>query len=209
MKHSMHTRYVATAAALSLATVLAAGCGSKDEQEASAKAAKAELKTPEQRAAAARAQQAREQDERLADAVATSKTGAPLDLKYDISTKPAVGQPFEVELTFAPRASADALEVQVSAVEGLTLVGSGGVRFDNVQQGERYTTKVLAQSAAAGIYYIGVSAKMTTKVQTEVRNFSVPVVVGTAVAAEKPAPEKDASGKPIESMPAVESGTKK
>jgi len=209
MKHSMRTRYVATAAALSLATVLMAGCGSKSGQEATAKAAKAAARTPAEQAAAAKSDQAREEDERLANAVATSKSGAPLDLKYDIATKPEVGQPFEMELTFEPRASADALEVQVSAVEGLTLVGSGGVRFDNVQAGEHYTTKVLAQSAAAGIYYIGVAAKMTTKVQTEVRNFSVPVVVGTPVATEKPAPEKDASGKPVESMPAAESGTKK
>jgi hypothetical protein len=208
MKHPIRTRHVVAAAALSLATALTAGCGSKGGEEAAAKTAKAAAKTPEQQAAAAKAAKTRLEDERLATAVITSKTGAPLDLKYDIAAKPDVGQPFEVELTFLPRAPADALEVQVSAVEGLTLVGSNAIRFDNVQAGERYTTKVLAQAASAGIYYIGVASKMSTKVQTEVRNFSVPIVVGTPAAAEKPAPAKDAAGKPVEPMPAVESGTK-
>jgi len=48
---------------------------------------------------------------------------------------------------------------------------------------------------------------MSSKVQTEARSFSVPVVVGTAPAAvQKPAPETDAAGQPTESMPAVETG---
>ena len=205
MNHRMRTGTLASAIALSLATALTAGCGGKTDEEAAAKAPKSAARASADQSAA-KVDQARLADERLANAVATGKSTAPLDLKYDITVKPAVGQPFEVELTFLPRASADALEVEISAVEGLTLVGSSQVRFDNVQAGERYTTKVLAQSGAAGVYYIGVAAKMTTKVQTEVRNFSVPVVVGSPVAAEKPAPEKDAAGKPVESMPAVESG---
>ena len=133
--------------------------------------------------------------------VVTGKSSAPVDLKYDITVKPAVGQPFEVELTFLPRLAADSLDVEFSAVEGLTLVGGDPIRFENVQAGERYTAKVLAQSDVAGMYYIGVSAKMTTKVQTEVRGFSVPIVVGTPEAAETPAPQPapahDASGEAV------------
>jgi len=205
MNHRMRTGYLASAIALSLATALTAGCGDKSGEEAPAKAAKSAAKASAKRAAAS-ADKARLEDERLATAVATSKSGAAVDLKYDITAKPAVGQPFEVELTFLPRVSADALEVEISAIEGLTLVGNGQVKFDNVQAGERYATKVLVHSEAAGMYYLGVAAKMTTKVQTEARSFSVPVVVGTPVAAEKPAPEKDAAGTAVESMPAVESG---
>jgi hypothetical protein len=119
--------------------------------------------------------------------------------------KPDVGKPFEIELVFAPRALADTLEVEVTGIEGLTVVSGGAFRFDNVQTGERYKGKVLVQAAGPGLFYIGLVAKMTTEVQSEVRTFSVPVVVGTAPAAvEKPAPATDASGEPIESMPAVE-----
>jgi hypothetical protein len=200
----MRTGYLASATALSLAAALATGCGGKSDEEVAAQATKS-AKTAVADKAAAVAAKARQEDERLANAVATGKSSAPLDLKYDIAAKPAVGQPFEVELTFLPRASADSLEVEISAVEGLTLVGSGTVNFTGVQAGQRYTTKLLLQSGADGMYYIGVATKMVTKVQTEVRNFSVPIVVGSPAAAEKPAPEKDAAGKPVEPMTAVES----
>jgi hypothetical protein len=52
-----------------------------------------------------------------------------------------------------------------------------------------------------------VAAKMSTEVQTDARTFSVPLVVGSPRSAEKPAPATDASGQPIESMPAAESST--
>jgi hypothetical protein len=204
MNHRMRTGYLASATALSLAAALATGCGGKSDEEVAAQATKS-AKTAVADKAAAVAAKARQEDERLANAVATGKSSAPLDLKYDIAAKPAVGQPFEVELTFLPRASADSLEVEISAVEGLTLVGSGTVNFTGVQAGQRYTTKLLLQSGADGMYYIGVATKMVTKVQTEVRNFSVPIVVGSPAAAEKPAPEKDAAGKAVEPMTAVES----
>jgi hypothetical protein len=200
----MRTGYLASATALSLAMVLAAGCGGKSDEEVTAQATKS-AKTAVADKAAAAAAKAREEDERLANAVATGKSSAPVDLKYDIAAKPVSGQPFEVELTFLPRASADSLDVEISAVEGLTLVGGGTVKFNAVQAGERYTTKLLLQSGTDGMYYIGVATKMVTKVQTEVRNFSVPIVVGSPAPAEKPTPEKDASGKPVEPMTAVES----
>ena len=205
MNHRTSTGFFARAITLSLATALAFGCGGKSDEEAAAKAARDTAKAAASEPAAKGAE-AQPGDEKLANAVVTGKTAAPVDLKYDIAAKPDVGQPFEVELTFLPRLAADALEVEISAVEGLTLVSSGAVKFDNVQAGERYTTKVLAQSAAAGMYYIGVAAKMTTKVQTEVRTFSIPVVVGTPAAVEKPAPAKDASGEAVEPMKAVETG---
>jgi hypothetical protein len=202
MIHRIRAGYFARAIALSLAAAVAAGCGGKsDEQVAEKKATDA----TEAKQAAERAEPVLAGDDRLANAVVvTGKGSAAVDLKYDIATKPAVGEPFEVELTFLPRLAADSLDVEFSAVEGLTLVGGDPVTFDNVQAGERYAAKLLAQSDVAGMYYIGVSAKMTTKVQTEVRAFSVPIVVGTPVAEAPAAPAVDVSGEAVQSMPATE-----
>ncbi|MCJ7453229.1 MAG: hypothetical protein MUO39_12250 [Steroidobacteraceae bacterium] len=202
MNHRISAGYFARAIALSLAAAIAAGCGGKSEEEVAAKAASA---TAAAKQAAERAEPVLAGDDRLANAVVvTSKSAAPVDLKYDITTKPAVGQPFEVDLTFLPRLGAESMDVEISAVEGLTLVGDGAIRFENVQAGERYTSKVLAHSDVAGMYYIGVSAKMTTKVQAEVRGFSIPVLIGTPVAEVAPAPAVDASGQAVQSMPATE-----
>ena len=145
-------------------------------------------------------------DKRLANAVATGKLGAPVDLKYDVLAKPDVGQPFEVELQLLPRLAADALEVEVTGIPGLTVVSGGASRFEGVTAGERYVAKALVQADAPGIYYANVIAKMITQVQTEARTFSVPVVVGAVPAAQKTEPATDASGEAVQSMPAVESG---
>ncbi len=191
--------------ALALAAALAAGCGGKSDGDAVSKAANGADKAPAT-PAQEQVKAAQPEAEKLANAVATGKSSAPVDLKYDILAKPAVGEPFEVELTLLPRLAVDSLDVEISAVEGLTLVGSDPIRFENVQAGERYTAKVLAQSQVAGMYYIGVSAKMTTSTQSEVRGFSVPIVVGVIAAAEKPEPARDARGEAVESMPAASPG---
>jgi len=188
-------------AIVALATVLAA-CNKGEEQAAT---------TPEPAAQpdggqAASAVVESPDDKRMANAVVTGKTAAPVDLKFDILAKPAVGQPFEIELALLPRLAADALEVEVTGIPGLTIVSGGTLRFEQVLGGDRHVAKVLAQADAPGIFYANVTAKMITQVQTEVRTFSIPVVVGTVAAAQKTEPAKDASGKAIESMPAVESG---
>lgn len=188
-------------AVVALAAVLAA-CGRGDEEAAAPATAAAGGKTDDAAATPAESPD----DKRMANAVATGKVSAPIDLKYDVLAKPDVGQPFEIELALLPRLAADALEVEVTGIPGLTIVSGGAARFEGVTPGERYVVKVLAQASAQGIYYANVVAKMITQVQTEARTFSVPVVIGTVPAAQKTQPQQDASSEAIQSMPAVESG---
>jgi hypothetical protein len=187
-------------AVVALAAVLAACGRGEDEQAAS---------TPEAAAPPVSGPAApieSPEDKRMANAVATAKLGAPVDLKYDVLAKPDVGQPFEIELALLPRLAADALEVEVTGIPGLTVVSGGATRFEGVTAGERYVAKALVQAEAPGIYYANVIAKMITQVQTEARTFSVPVVVGAVPAAQKAEPQMDASGEAVQSLPAVESG---
>ena len=146
-------------------------------------------------------------DQRMANAVVTGKTAAAVDLKYDVLAKPDVGLPFEVELALLPRVAADTLEVEVTGVPGLSIVSGGVVKFDAVTAGSRHTAKVLLRADAPGLYYANVIARLVSKVQSDARTFSVPVVVGSVPAAQKAEPAKDASGEPVQSMPAVESTT--
>ena len=194
-------------ATLAASFAAAAGCGKSDEEQAAA------VKQAEDAAATQAAQAVTDASDaeakkyaHMANAVETSKSTAPIDLKYDLPTKPDVAQPFEIELTFQPRMQADALELEFTDMPGLILVGARTAKFEKVVPGEAYATRLLVRADAPGLFYISVVAKMVTQVQTEARAFSVPVVVGTAPAAsQKAAPDKDASGQPIESMPAQES----
>lgn len=189
--------------ALLLAGTLAA-CGGGDD---AAQGKKAAAKTPDE-AATATAVVKSPEDARMANAVATSKTSAPVDLKFDVLAKPVAGQPFEIELAFLPRLAADTLEVEVTGIAGLTVASGGAARFEAVAAGSRHVAKVTVQADADGIYYVNVVARMVTKVQSEARTFAVPVVVGTVAPAQKAEPVTDAAGEAIQPMPAAETGGK-
>jgi hypothetical protein len=202
-------RIALTAVVTLLAGTLAAGCSNSDkEAEREAKLAKpAESNaaaTNEDGSPATPPANAADKQSRLAEAVVDSKTTAPVDLQYDLLAKPALGQPFEIELTFTTRLPAAALDIEVTEAPGLTVVGEKTARFEAVEGGQAYTTKVLVQGDTAGLYYLGVMAKMSTQVQTETRAFAVPIVIGSPPAAQKANPPKDASGQAIQSMPAKE-----
>jgi hypothetical protein len=184
-------------------SALLAACGG-GEQEQTAAAGKKAVDKP---AAAAKAPTKDDGPDSLkANAVATGKTAAAVDLKYDVLAKPDPGMDFQIELVFLPRVAAESLEVEVTGIPGVAIVSGGTARFENVMAGERYPAPVVARADGPGLYYLGVSARMVNKVQTEARTFSVPVVVGAVAAAEKPTPATDAEGQAVESMPAAETG---
>jgi hypothetical protein len=204
MKHSHPAGFLLRHTTIAALVALLVACGGGGEEEPKKAPVK---KVVKQTRAETEAQTTAQNDEmRLANAVVTGKTTAPVDLKFDVPAKPGVGQPFVVELVFSPRLPADVLEVEVTGNPGLALVDGGTARFEDVQTNGRHVLQVQARADAAGLYYLSVVARMVNKVQTEARTFSVPVAVGAGAVAEKPTPARDASGQPIESMPAQESG---
>jgi hypothetical protein len=184
-------------------TLVLGGCGGKDAEEA---AAPKRDKSAEATPAKVVPDDGRVAEEQLANAVVVGKSVAPVMLKYDIPRKPEVGTPFEITLTFLTRQTADALEADVTGKAGLNVTTEGPIRFEGVSAVGRYDAKVHATADAEGLYYVGVVARVITKVQTDSRTFSVPVVVGSAPAAaeQKPAAATDAQGEPIQSTPAKE-----
>ena len=190
------------ACALTALASLAVACGGGDGNSAADKAAPADAagkSSPQAAAAAAKAAA----DDGLANAVAVGKTAAAVDLKYNLAARPALGQPFELELVLLPRMAADTLEVQATGMPGLVVAGGAEAKFYQVVADEKYAAKVLLQVTEPGLYYVGVTAKLVNKVQTDSRTFSVPVVVGQLPAVEKPA-SAAAGGEAVEATKAVE-----
>ncbi len=169
-----------------------AGCGHGDDESVATTPAKTNSNKPWKTAPP---------EKKLANAVSVGKSGAAVDLQYDLLAKPVAGQPFEIELSFTPRLPADSLEVEAHGMTGLELVTGGTAAFQNVTSGQTYTTKLLVLPAADGMYYVGITAKLTTKVQSEARSFSVPVVVGVLAA---PAPTAAAGAQPEQASKAQE-----
>jgi hypothetical protein len=205
---SMIKTALVRALALAVLASMAVACGGGEEKAAKEQAAAAAAaKKSKAKGKAGDGAGAAAVDDGLANAVAVGKAAAAVDLRYGLATKPAVGQPFEVDLTFIPRVAADTLEVEATGMPGLVLAGGVIASFGPpVTAGERYSTKVLAQVTETGLFYISITAKLASKVQTDARTFSVPVVVGPLPAAEKASAGSKAAepGATVKSTPAVE-----
>ncbi len=194
--------------ALILSAIAAmAGCG-RGGKEAERAASKPEESPPPavvEKASPAQPEQSYAKAVEDAKATATSgKSAAAVDLEYDVLAKPEPGQPFEIELVFVPRLPADVLEVEVTPIPGIVVMSGGSERFESVTPATRYSSRVTVRADQPGLYYLGVVARMVTKVETEARAFSVPAVVGALPAEAKPQAEVDSTGQAIQSMPAEE-----
>jgi hypothetical protein len=203
---NMSSQTSVRALALLVLASLAAACGGSEEKAATVDSVAASAQSGGATGKPAPASAASVADEHMANAVVVGKTAAAVDLKYDLAGKPVAGQPFEIELAFLPRMAADTLEIETSGMAGITVVTGGTDRFENVVAGEQYVSKLLVQVAEQGLYYIGVTAKLSSRIQTDARTFSVPVVVGTVPEQQKPAAAAD-GGAAVKSMQAVETTT--
>jgi hypothetical protein len=181
---------------LGILSVGLAGCGSEAEPEVQAPSAQA--------AQAAKAAQANPTS-RMARAVGAGKPGAALDIKYEFQSKPEVGKPVQLDIALIPNAGVNSLDVTITGMEGVSLTGPLTQSFTEVKVGEPYKHQLLVLPEHAGVFYVTVSATTHIGSATMGKTFSIPFVVGSPPVQEKPtAPEKDATGQPIQSTPAVE-----
>lgn len=142
----------------------------------------------------------------MAQAVNSGKPGAAVDLRYDIQGKPQVGVPVEIELALVPQVDAESMNVHIGGMDGLALSGDLDPTTTAPKFQEAVKYRFTATPAREGVFYATVTANLVHNGVAMSRTFSVPMVVGAASAAQKPAatPKHDAAGQPIQSMPAEE-----
>jgi hypothetical protein len=180
------------------------GCGSDDE---AAKATQAV--TPVVREA-----KPVDPTEKMARAVASGKTGAAVELKYDVLSKPEPGKPIEIDLAFIPSTVADTLVVNVTATPGLEVVANETANFGLLKIGEVAHHKITVRAERADVVYLTVVVTLNAVGVNSVRTFAIPLIVSDPNAPDAPASasvvtqaqmKTDATGQKIQSMPAQES----
>lgn len=181
------------AVCLSITTLaVLAACGSKPEPEAAA-ATPAPI-TPKPAPAPEDA------TVKMARAVGGGKPGAAVDIRYEFLAKPAVGTPIDLQIVLIPSAGVDAMDVTVNGMEGITVSGQLATSFANVEAGKPYKHVVSVLPQHTGVFYVSVLATSQIGGSSLARTFSIPFVVGTPSAQQKPQPQRDASGEAIEPM---------
>jgi hypothetical protein len=180
--------------------VLLGACGSDSEPQAAP--------SPPKKVAAAPAESA-DDTASMARAVGDGKPGAAVNIRYEFRGKPAVGAPVDLELAFTPNAGVDAMDATIAGMDGVSVTGQLTPSFTQVEAGKPYRHTVQLVPNGTGVYYISVTVSTHIAGSTLARSFSIPFVVGNVPAQQKAEPPKDAAGKPIESMKAEESTSKK
>lgn len=141
----------------------------------------------------------------MARAVGNGKPGAAVDIRYDLTARPEVGKPIEVQIALVPGAGVEAMDVTFSGMEGITLSGALTATFAGVKTGEPYKHTLSVLPDRNGVFYITASVSAQMGGASSGRTFSIPFVVGTPAVQQKAAvAATDATGQPVEVMKAEE-----
>ena len=176
---------------LSIAALALVACGSKPDPAAKASQSSAKAAPDDPLA-------------RMARAVGNGKPGAAVEIRYEFSAKPAVGAPIQAQIAFIPHAGVDSMDIVIKGMDGVTLTGPQSANFTDVEPQKPYVHTLTVQPDRGGVFYLSVVVTTQIGNQNLSRTFSVPFVVGNVPAQQKPAPQTDSSGEPVQPAKAQE-----
>jgi hypothetical protein len=208
--HSIHLRFVV----LALVAVLCAACG-KDSSGDGAQASQSGKPQPPggpasvESADEALIEDAEKKTSDMVRGVSPGKPSAPVDLKFNIASKPALGVPLDIDLAVIATGVVDSMTLSVQGGDGIEVDAATSLAsFPKSQAGSLYHHKLRLTPRAEGAFSVNVL--ITTIVPgsgPQSRSFSLPLLVGSVAALEKPAAAPvttDSSGERVTSAPAVE-----
>ncbi len=154
------------------AAALLAGCN-RDSGSAAAAATHVKPKAP----IAKSSDTAAEQTAGMVQAASQGKSQVPVELKFDFSQRPKVGQPLEVNLALIAQISASPATIQVNGTDDVA-VAPGGNQFDipAEEAGEVYRHTVSVTPGAEGVVLLGVTVSLKHDELTDQRAFSIPII---------------------------------
>jgi hypothetical protein len=161
---------------LLLCAVAGLSACSRDSEPAPASSAAAQVK-PKAPAVVRRGPTAAEQTLGMVQAAAQGKSQLPIELKFDLGSRPKVGQVLQIDLALISQISASPATIQVNAADGLSLApGASQFEIASEEAGEVYRQAVNVTPNAEGILLLGVTVSLKHDELTDQRVFSIPIV---------------------------------
>jgi hypothetical protein len=113
----------------------------------------------------------------MVEAATQGKSQLPVDLKFDLQQRPALGQPLDVNIAVVPQIDAGAAQIQIAG-DGFTVApGTNPIDLPSVAAGEVYRQTVKVTPVTAGVLLLGLTISLKHDELTESRAFSIPVIV--------------------------------
>lgn len=158
-------------AGLSVVLAVAACDRGKHDQAATPAAGKAAGASGNRTATAA------EQTASMVQAPTVGKANAPVDLRFDINSRPVSGQTIIVSLALIATAPAQSATLHFEDSPGLVFADRSDIAIGALQPDSVSRQEVRVTATADGVYFIGVTVILVRDSLSESRRFSIPVIV--------------------------------
>jgi len=118
-----------------------------------------------------------DQTANMVQAVAAGKSQLPVQLKFQLTQRPKVGQAVDINLALISQIDATAAIIKVDGGDDLTLEPEGSeFNIPAAKAGAIYRQTVHVTPAAEGVLILGVSVSLKHDDVTDQQSFSVPVI---------------------------------
>jgi len=123
-------------------------------------------------------------------------TGAPVQVKFEVRDRPAVGQPVEVDLVIVPKSAAvDRIAGQIQADEGLEVVDGGQIAAsERPAEGAEIHHPITMRAKRDGIFTFSALLTVDAGGQTLTESFAMPLIAGAGMNDQPAQPVAPAPG---------------
>jgi hypothetical protein len=163
-------------AALAISVVACSG-GSDEASSAAAQ---------EQAAKARRAAQRAKPADPLAGmikAVTASKGNLPLEVRFQLVSRPEAGKPVDIKLAFVPAADLHAISAVIKPANGLQISSDAQTRFEGTKAGEIKEYTFTATAPNSGIFVATIEVTVTRETGDNAYVYSIPIPVPSPASA--------------------------
>jgi hypothetical protein len=118
-----------------------------------------------------------EQTLNMVEASAQGKSQLPVQLKFELTQRPKVGQALDINLALIPQVDGSPAIIKVTGGDGLTM-GANATEFDipAATAGGVYLQTVNVTPGAEGILILGVTVSLKHDEVTDLKSFAVPLI---------------------------------
>jgi hypothetical protein len=102
-----------------------------------------------------------------------------VDLKFQLTKRPVVGEPVDIELALTPAVELERLFARFQVAEGLQLVSGGETdHMEHPAAGVPVGHKITVVAKSDGIFYITAIVLADSEKESVARTFSIPIIAG-------------------------------
>jgi len=115
----------------------------------------------------------------MVNAVGTGKPYTDIELKFDLRSRPVVGEPVDIDLALIPTQDLDRVSATFQAVEGIELTKGGrSPEFAHPPAGVPISHTLTVIPQRDGVFYVSAVVLADTGTDSVTRNFSIPLIAG-------------------------------